>query len=191
MLLLIILSILNSITALTLKCVLVRMLFSACITGINSYNGHNSLHCFCKGPKDCWLFFQGFCQSLQVNPGIVYQIRPLLLPSTSAPVHYSWIMMPFIADDTDGHCNEMDGVLVCILQNVLCHVWIMLLLQNPYFQIKVIAQMLVTGTVKEINYRSQRSWYQWCMNEWMNEWVNDCCICKNEKWDTHKTSFGH
>jgi hypothetical protein len=34
---------------------------------------------------DC---FQGFCQSMQVIPGIVYQIRPQLLPSTYVPAHY-------------------------------------------------------------------------------------------------------
>jgi hypothetical protein len=123
-LLLITLSILNCITTLTLKCVLARMLFSACITGTNSYNGNNWLHCFCKGPKDCWLFFHGFCQSLEAKLGIVYQIRPLLLPSTSVPVHYSWITMPFIAVryDTVSHCNEMDGVLVCIcnMSSAMC-----------------------------------------------------------------------
>ena len=124
MLLLITLSILNCITALTLKCVLARMLFSACIPGTNSCNGYNWLNSFCKGPMDCSLFFHSFCQSLQVNPGTVHQIRPLLLPSGSIPVHYSWIMMPFIAVcyDTDSHCNEMDGVLVCIctMSSVMC-----------------------------------------------------------------------
>ena len=37
---------------------------------------------------DCF-FFHIFCKSLQVNPGIVYQIRPQLLLSICVPVHYS------------------------------------------------------------------------------------------------------
>jgi hypothetical protein len=39
--------------------------------------------------------FRGFIQSHQVNPGLLHQIRPRPLPSTSFSIHYSLTILSF------------------------------------------------------------------------------------------------